>query len=170
MIPRRLGGYIRRQLLISARTTLNNIRRLLLSLITMSTSQSESQASSSDTPTFDPTQPSLPISYPIKTLHDLHSLSYFDSFHFPFNKSSVPSSPSSLPNRRRLLVCHDMAGGYTDDKWVQGGPNADAYAIWHWHLIDVFVYFSHTLVTLPPPCWTNTAHRHGVKVPCIQLI
>ncbi|KAJ6357500.1 hypothetical protein OIU78_005367 [Salix suchowensis] len=27
-----------------------------------------------------------------------------------------------------------------------------------------FVYFSHNLVTLPPPCWTNTAHRHGVKV------
>ncbi|EOA37252.1 hypothetical protein CARUB_v10010798mg, partial [Capsella rubella] len=24
--------------------------------------------------------------------------------------------------------------------------------------------FSHSLVTLPPPCWTNTAHRHGVKV------
>jgi mannosyl-glycoprotein endo-beta-N-acetylglucosaminidase len=51
-----------------------------------------------------------------------------------------------------------------DDKWVQGGTNPDAYAIRHWYLIDVFVYFSHSLVTLPPPCWTNTAHRHGVKV------
>ncbi|WZY73951.1 hypothetical protein YC2023_006191 [Brassica napus] len=30
--------------------------------------------------------------------------------------------------------------------------------------MDVFVYFSHSLVSLPPPCWTNTAHRHGVKV------
>ncbi|KAL0401152.1 UNVERIFIED_CONTAM: Cytosolic endo-beta-N-acetylglucosaminidase 1 [Sesamum latifolium] len=57
-----------------------------------------------------------------------------------------------------------MAGGYTDDRYVQGGKNADAYSIWHWYLIDVFVYFSHDLVTLPPPCWTNTAHRHGVKV------
>ncbi|GFP96840.1 cytosolic endo-beta-n-acetylglucosaminidase [Phtheirospermum japonicum] len=57
-----------------------------------------------------------------------------------------------------------MAGGYTDDQYVQGGTNADAYAIWHWYLIDVFVYFSHSLVTLPPPCWINTAHRHGVKV------
>lgn len=57
-----------------------------------------------------------------------------------------------------------MAGGYVDDKWVQGGSNPDAYAIWHWYLMDVFVYFSHTLVTLPPPCWTNVGHKHGVKV------
>ncbi|KAH1211828.1 Cytosolic endo-beta-N-acetylglucosaminidase 1 [Glycine max] len=116
---------------------------------------------------FDPKEPSMPISYPIKTLKELESRSYFESFHYPFNKASVPiesgySEP--LPNRRRILVCHDMAGGYLDDKWVQGGTNAEAYAIWHWHLIDVFVYFSHNLVTLPPPSWTNTAHRHGVKV------
>lgn len=57
-----------------------------------------------------------------------------------------------------------MAGGYSDDKWIQGGDNVNAYSIWHWHLIDVFVYFSHDLVTLPPVCWINTAHRHGVKV------
>ncbi|KAM4093719.1 hypothetical protein ACB094_06G139600 [Castanea mollissima] len=114
-------------------------------------------------PPFDPTLPSLPISYPIKTLKDLESRSYFNSFHYPFNKASVPLK-SVLPNRRRLLVCHDMAGGYLDDKWVQGGTNSEAYGIWHWYLMDVFVYFSHTLVTLPPPCWTNTAHRHGVKV------
>ncbi|XP_052311114.1 uncharacterized protein LOC18101421 isoform X2 [Populus trichocarpa] len=56
-----------------------------------------------------------------------------------------------------------MQGGYVNDKWVQGGTNPDAYATWHWYLIDVFVYFSHSLVTLPPPCWTNTAHRRGVK-------
>ncbi|KAG2318029.1 hypothetical protein Bca52824_021151 [Brassica carinata] len=51
-----------------------------------------------------------------------------------------------------------MKGGYVEDKWVQGCENDD------WYLMDVFVYFSHSLVTIPPPCWTNTAHRHGVKV------
>ncbi|XP_059669303.1 cytosolic endo-beta-N-acetylglucosaminidase 1-like [Cornus florida] len=122
--------------------------------------------SSSDPPPFDPSQPSVPISYPIKTLEDLESRVYFDSFHFPFNKASVtlPSDNGSLADRPRILVCHDMAGGYLDDKWVQGGTNADAYAIWHWYLIDVFVYFSHSFVTLPPTCWINTAHKHGVKV------
>lgn len=118
----------------------------------------------SDPPPFDPTEPSTPVSFPIKKLEDLESKSYFKSFHFPFNRSSVPLPPnSSSPARPRLLVCHDMAGGYQDDKWVQGGANEDAYAIWHWYLIDVFVYFSHDLVTIPPPCWINTAHRHGVK-------
>ncbi|KAJ9160380.1 hypothetical protein P3X46_025787 [Hevea brasiliensis] len=134
---------------------------------TMSQSNDLQQQSSAVVPTpFDPSEPSTPVSYPIKTLEELESRAYFDSFHYPFNKSSVslPSSALSLPNRPRLLVCHDMQGGYGDDKWVQGGSNPEAYAIWHWYLIDVFVYFSHYLVTLPPPCWTNTAHRHGVKV------
>lgn len=36
--------------------------------------------------------------------------------------------------------------------------------IYHWQLIDIFVYFSHYFVTIPPPCWTNSAHTHGVPV------
>jgi hypothetical protein len=30
--------------------------------------------------------------------------------------------------------------------------------------VDVFVYFSHHLVTVPPPGWIHAAHKHGVKV------
>ena len=36
--------------------------------------------------------------------------------------------------------------------------------MYHWQLIDIFVYFSHHFVTIPPPCWTNAAHTHGVPV------
>ncbi|KAL0359139.1 UNVERIFIED_CONTAM: Cytosolic endo-beta-N-acetylglucosaminidase 1 [Sesamum angustifolium] len=120
-------------------------------------------------PPFDPLAPAVPISYPLKTLEELETRAYFKSFHFPFNQAGVKlpaggGGAEAMPQRPRVLVCHDMAGGYTDDGFVQGGTNADAYAIWHWYLIDVFVYFSHNLVTLPPPCWTNTAHTHGVKV------
>ncbi|KAE9465143.1 hypothetical protein C3L33_02929, partial [Rhododendron williamsianum] len=121
-----------------------------------------SSSASADPPPFDPSRPAVPVSYPIKTLADLESRSYFDSFHFPFNKSSVALRNSRLADRPRMLVCHDMVGGYTDDKWVQGGSNPEAYTIWHWYLMDVFVYFSHDMVTLPPPCWTNAAHKHGV--------
>ncbi|CAA7034411.1 unnamed protein product [Microthlaspi erraticum] len=123
-------------------------------------------AESEAVPLLDLSKPSSPISFPIKTLQDLKSRSYFDSFHFQFNRSTVPLRRNSdgLPNRPRVLVCHDMKGGYVDDKWIQGCENEAGYAIWHWYLMDVFVYFSHSLVTLPPPCWTNTAHRHGVKV------
>ncbi|KAL1307977.1 hypothetical protein HN51_049888 [Arachis hypogaea] len=121
---------------------------------------------SKDITSFDPKQASVPISYPLKTLKELESRSYLDSFHYPFNKASVPliQTPTSSSNRGKILVCHDMAGGYLDDKYVQGGTNSDAYSLWHWYLIDSFVYFSHNLVTLPPVTWTNTAHRHAVKV------
>ncbi|XP_065870861.1 cytosolic endo-beta-N-acetylglucosaminidase 1-like [Euphorbia lathyris] len=132
-----------------------------------STNKPQTQSSKHDPPPppFDPLQPSIPISYPIKTLEELASRAYFESFHYPFNKSSVPLRSSSSENRGRTLVCHDFKGGYTDDdKWIQGGINENAYAIWHWYLIDVFVYFAHYLVTLPPPSWTNAAHTHGVKM------
>ncbi|KAG8644858.1 cytosolic endo-beta-N-acetylglucosaminidase 1 isoform X2 [Manihot esculenta] len=165
-----LRTYINRQILLS----LYNFLTLMLKIIQycfpvlalIQSNDTQQQSSAGDPTEFDPSEPSVPVSYPIKTLEELDSRAYFDSFHYPFNKSSVslPSSALSLPNRRKLLVCHDMKGGYGDDKWVQGGSNPEAYAIWHWYLIDVFVYFSHDLVSLPPPCWTNTAHRHGVKV------
>ncbi|KAK1320207.1 hypothetical protein QJS10_CPA03g01081 [Acorus calamus] len=157
-------------------TTLKNLFNLLLSLFSRlissmanpkpDESQSPTDPPPPPPPAFDPSKPSVPISYPIKDLKSLESRSYFESFHYPFNKSSVPLPAPDLaaPNRPRMLVCHDMMGGYADDKWVQGGSNAEAYGIWHWHLIDVFVYFSHNLVSVPPPCWTNAAHTHGVKV------
>lgn len=28
--------------------------------------------------------------------------------------------------------------------------------------MGAFIYFSHHFITLPPPCWTNVAHRHHV--------
>ncbi|RCV18184.1 hypothetical protein SETIT_3G280100v2 [Setaria italica] len=118
-------------------------------------------------PPFDASAPAPPMSYPITDLAALASRAYLSAaanFHLPFNMASVPGSGDPLPARRRVLVCHDMEGGYRDDAAAQGGGNPDAYALWHWHLIDVFVYFSHYLVTLPPPCWTNAAHLHGVKV------
>lgn len=38
------------------------------------------------------------------------------------------------------------------------------YAINTWQYIDLFIYFSHTRFTIPPPMWTDAAHRHGVPV------
>lgn len=30
--------------------------------------------------------------------------------------------------------------------------------------VDTFIYFSHKLVCVPPPSWTNALHRNGVKI------
>ncbi|CAG8449878.1 6005_t:CDS:10 [Diversispora eburnea] len=43
----------------------------------------------------------------------------------------------------QVLVCHDMAGGYTEDYFKIG------YSV---------------QIAVPPPQWTNVAHRNGVKV------
>lgn len=111
---------------------------------------------------------SEPISSPLDSLEQLQNRSLLSSPHLIFHKCYFPLLNSALPtsqkHRPRLLVCHDMMGGYQEDKWIQGSPNSDAYSLWHWHLIDIFVYFSHSLVTVPPPCWTNAAHKHGVQV------
>nr|BAD62397.1 glycosyl hydrolase family 85-like protein [Oryza sativa Japonica Group] len=104
-------------------------------------------------PPFDASLPAPPISYPITTLAALASRAYLSedgNFHLPFNRASVPALASSpwaapLPPRRHILACHDLRGGYRDNAAPQGGDDPGAYALWHWHLVDVFVYFSHYL-------------------------
>ena len=62
------------------------------------------------------------------------------------------------------LHCMDLLFLFCTSRFVQGVSSNDCYIIYHWQLIDIFVYFSHHFVTIPPPCWTNAAHTHGVPV------
>lgn len=67
--------------------------------------------------------------------------------------------------RPRVLVCHDCGTAvYREDADVQGLRGSHAYRMMAWHLCDVFVYFSHSRVTIPPVAWVNAAHRSGVQV------
>ncbi|XP_045593831.1 cytosolic endo-beta-N-acetylglucosaminidase [Procambarus clarkii] len=75
--------------------------------------------------------------------------------------SRVSHHPPSHP---KTLICHDMMGGYLEDRFYKGSKKNDAYRFYHWSGIDTFVYFSHSLVTIPPVSWVNAAHQHGVKV------
>lgn len=63
-------------------------------------------------------------------------------------------------------------GGYHTDRhcfgpncpWDNdGGGEGAAFRLYQWELIDVFVYFSHQFITVPPPGWTALCHRHGAK-------
>ncbi|CAI5674091.1 cytosolic endo-beta-N-acetylglucosaminidase [Oreochromis niloticus] len=106
-----------------------------------------------------------PITCGLESMEDL--LSWTRSKANPFSVAGVPLAPREPPLDRclrRTLVSHDMMGGYLDDRFVQG-TNAEApYAFYHWQYIDIFNYFSHHLVTIPPAVWTNAAHKHGVIV------
>ncbi|KAK9806678.1 hypothetical protein WJX73_007371 [Symbiochloris irregularis] len=83
-----------------------------------------------------------------------------------FCRGSVPLAQAGkpFPKRPRLLVCHDLAGNYGADRYAQGDDDPCQFRLHHWHSIDIFVYFSHKLVAIPPPGWINCAHRHGTPV------
>ncbi|KAK7085021.1 hypothetical protein SK128_026538 [Halocaridina rubra] len=76
----------------------------------------------------------------------------------------MPRAPSYTQKQLKTLVCHDLKGGYLDDRFYSGCCNKNAYRFYNWSGVDIFIYFSHHLLTIPPPCWVNAAHLHGVKV------
>ncbi|KAH7985806.1 hypothetical protein HPB52_025390 [Rhipicephalus sanguineus] len=68
------------------------------------------------------------------------------------------------PGDPRTIFCHDMDGNYNEDRFIHGSDERNVYRFHHWQIIDTFVYYSHHMVTIPPPGWISAAHRHGVKV------
>ncbi|XP_068192303.1 cytosolic endo-beta-N-acetylglucosaminidase isoform X2 [Antennarius striatus] len=106
-----------------------------------------------------------PVSAALHTLGEL--LSWDRREANPFNVAAVPLAPREPPLAScpcRTLVSHDMMGGYLDDRFIQGTAAERPFAFYHWQHIDIFNYFTHNLVTVPPAVWTNAAHRHGVVV------
>ncbi|ETO19226.1 hypothetical protein RFI_18004, partial [Reticulomyxa filosa] len=86
-------------------------------------------------------------------------------------------SSSAPPTRPLVCVCHDMAGGYHFDKWNQGyhygfeqvqlngvGQMPLEYTLHFWQYVDVFVYFSHDFITIPPKQWIDVAHRNQTMI------
>ncbi|KAI8584447.1 hypothetical protein K450DRAFT_216450 [Umbelopsis ramanniana AG] len=55
-----------------------------------------------------------------------------------------------------------MAGGYREDEMVQGNDYETIWSCQTWHLVDIFVYFSHHRITIPPVNFTNACHRNNV--------
>uniref|UniRef100_A0A670Y734 Cytosolic endo-beta-N-acetylglucosaminidase n=1 Tax=Pseudonaja textilis TaxID=8673 RepID=A0A670Y734_PSETE len=104
-----------------------------------------------------------PISFYLSGLEEL--LAWKPTKDDAFNVSTEPLAKRQPPlesHRPRTLICHDMKGGYLEDRFIQGAKVRDPYVFYHWCYIDIFVYFSHHLVTIPPVVWTNAAHRNGV--------
>ncbi|XP_072339501.1 cytosolic endo-beta-N-acetylglucosaminidase [Scyliorhinus torazame] len=114
---------------------------------------------------YDP-DTSAPVSFYISSLAELQSWQPFIQDE-NFNKAAIPLAPRQpllQCDRPRTLVCHDMAGGYLSDRFIQGVHEENPFVFYHWLYIDIFVYFSHHMVTIPPVCWTNAAHKHGVAI------
>ncbi|XP_050032988.2 cytosolic endo-beta-N-acetylglucosaminidase-like [Dermacentor andersoni] len=99
---------------------------------------------------------------PLKTLYEL--LAYEEQ---PLLCAVEPLSDAikhGKPGDPRTIFCHDMGGGYNEDRFIHGCHERHVYRFHHWQIIDTFIYYSHHMVTIPPPGWISAAHRHGVKV------
>ena len=74
-------------------------------------------------------------------------------------------APGDCPPTTKTLLCHDYKGGYHDYESVRPSlMDAEMYSCEYLQFVDTFIYFSHKLVCVPPPTWTNLLHRNGVKV------
>lgn len=109
----------------------------------------------------------------------LKGFAYFDTFEQletwtvletdPLQRSNTPLlrrciSTKNAGPQANVMLCHDYAGNYHDYEGVQEpGVAEEMYSCEYLQHIDTFVYFSHKLVCVPPPTWTNTLHRNGVK-------
>uniref|UniRef100_A0A1I7ZTW0 Mannosyl-glycoprotein endo-beta-N-acetylglucosaminidase n=1 Tax=Steinernema glaseri TaxID=37863 RepID=A0A1I7ZTW0_9BILA len=98
---------------------------------------------------------------------------YVDSLQALWEIDFGEESHSTLPllnfepaGRARTLLCHDMKGGYLEQEREQGIalPSESIYLFMHWWNIDIFNYFSHHMVTIPPIGWTNAAHKHDTQI------
>ena len=67
--------------------------------------------------------------------------------------------------KSKVLLCHDYSGGYHEYESVRPSlQESQLYSCEYLQYVDTFIYFSHKLVCIPPPTWTNTLHRNGVSV------
>ena len=73
------------------------------------------------------------------------------------------ATPEKAMSFAFVAVLYDVCF-FFQSRFVQGYSSTTCYRINQWNFIDTFVYFSHNVVTIPPPCWTNCCHSHGVKV------
>ena len=76
-------------------------------------------------------------------------------------------------DKPRLLVCHDFKGGYRegDDSYFASARHAagaamvqDAYFAQYLAITDIFVYFSHAFITIPPTEWIRCCRKHAVSI------
>jgi mannosyl-glycoprotein endo-beta-N-acetylglucosaminidase len=85
------------------------------------------------------TDKDTPVSFALKTINELRD--WVPDPEDKFNISNVALRPRVKNNalKPRLMLCHDMAGGYKEDKLIQGNDYSEIYYVQYWHLTDIFI-------------------------------
>lgn len=94
----------------------------------------------------------------------------------PLDDLRIPRESLSHYNRFRdnndeikVLVCHDFKGNYQegeDENPLGYFPHSSGqhYFIQFPSLVDLFIFFSHYKIAVPPVSWINSLHRQGIPV------
>jgi mannosyl-glycoprotein endo-beta-N-acetylglucosaminidase len=100
-----------------------------------------------------------------KPIRSFKSLLLFNpNKHNEYNVEDLKlSSTSNNRKERKFLVCHDMKNNYLEDKYYQGSNESKSFEFYHWQYIDMFIYFSHHFVTIPPEQWINASHENNCR-------
>lgn len=114
-----------------------------------------------------------------RALDRLKGFAYFDTFEQleswieadsdPLQRANTPllratGGVQTEDHKTGVLLIHDYSGNYHDYESVQAvGVDKELYSCEYLQFVETFVYFSHKLVCVPPPTWTNTLHRNGVE-------
>ncbi|KAF0971793.1 hypothetical protein FDP41_010016 [Naegleria fowleri] len=102
------------------------------------------------------------ISQPI---YSMEQLKHFKIGSDPMNVCHVKLHKRKKSHENsKVILCHDMKGGYLEDKYIQGGRSFLSYNFNYWQYVDIFIYFSHFRISIPPCGWCEAAHRNGVQV------
>ena len=116
--------------------------------------------------------------------HTLRGFANFDNFKEleawketdvdPLQKANVPllKRPHILGSLEQqkssnVLLMHDYKGNYVPNGYegCQGATIFEQdYILEQWQRVDVFNYFTHFRVSIPPPTWVNAGHRNGTLV------
>nr|XP_002125915.3 cytosolic endo-beta-N-acetylglucosaminidase-like [Ciona intestinalis]XP_026694401.1 cytosolic endo-beta-N-acetylglucosaminidase-like [Ciona intestinalis] len=112
------------------------------------------------------TEDGVPVSLPLNSLEELFAWKANDKTDLGQSFSKPALSGYRKIYSSKVMLCHDMAGGYLDDRFVQQmvGNRTIEYHMSYWSLIDIFVYFSHHFITIPPVGWVNACRTNGVAV------
>ena len=66
--------------------------------------------------------------------------------------------------RSKTILCHDFKGGYLDVDAIRAPSVRESmWSCADLQSVEAFIYFSHRLVSCPPPTWVNCLHQNGVK-------
>jgi endo-beta-N-acetylglucosaminidase D len=115
-----------------------------------------------------------------RQLDRLRGFTYFDTIHQlelwtreepdPFQRANTPllRRPTRASQRdeqkANVLLVHDCSGNYHEYEAVQGtSVDEESYLCEYLQYVNTFIYFSHKVVCVPPPSWTNLLHRNGVQ-------